>query len=411
MSATVLYMSMSLDGFIAGPNETVDNGLGDGGNRLHEWALTDPQGVNRQVVDEFMSTGAVVAGRGTVEPAGYWGGDHHDGVPIFIVTRQEPEASPWPLVSYVSDVTTAMAEAKQAAGDKDVLVHGAGIAQLALAAGVLDELELHVVPVLFGQGRRLFENLGARADRARAHPRPRGGRRDPHALPGQALTPAGHVPSAPSGRARGAGPGRGRPEPARGGPQLEVQVAALGVAGLPHAADALARADLLSPFDGVGMQQVEIRLLPPVGGLRHHVVALVAFGRHLDDLPARAATTGVPHPAKMSCPWCPRPPPKPLTGVPMSWRPRTGNALSSAVDSRFARPRTFSGSVRARAGGPSMTHGVETRCGTTGAPSVTTCVPALCGNASMPSAAARPAIRRCVALLVGMRTSRVVPTG
>ena len=159
MSATVLYMSMSLDGFIAGPNETIDNGLGDGGNRLHEWALTDPQGINRQVVDEFMSTGAVVAGRGTVEPAGYWGGDHHDGVPIFIVTRQEPEASPWPLVSYVSDVTTAMAEAKQAAGDKEVLVHGAGIAQLALAAGVLDELELHVVPVLFGQGRRLFENL------------------------------------------------------------------------------------------------------------------------------------------------------------------------------------------------------------------------------------------------------------
>ncbi len=159
MSAAVLYMSMSLDGFIAGPNETVDNGLGDGGNRLHEWALTDPQGVNRQVVDEFMSTGSVVAGRGTVEPAGYWGGDHHDGVPIYIVTRQEREAGQWPLVSYVSDVTTAMAAAKQAAGDKDVLVHGAGIAQLALAAGVLDELEIHVVPVLFGQGRRLFENL------------------------------------------------------------------------------------------------------------------------------------------------------------------------------------------------------------------------------------------------------------
>ena len=159
MSATVLYMSMSLDGFIAGPNETVDNGLGDGGNRLHEWALTDPQGVNRQVVDEFMSTGAVVAGRGTVEPAGWWGGDHHDGVPIFIVTSREPGTEEWPLVTYVPDVSTAMAQAKQAAGDKNVLVHGAGIAQLALAAGVLDELELHVVPVLFGQGRRLFDNL------------------------------------------------------------------------------------------------------------------------------------------------------------------------------------------------------------------------------------------------------------
>ncbi len=161
--ATVLYMSMSLDGFIAGPNERPDNGLGDGGDRLHEWALRDPAGVNRQVVDEFMSTGAVVAGRGTFEPAGGWGGDHHDGVPIFIVSRHEPatEFARYPLVTYVEDVTTAMTEAKRAAGDKHVLVHGAGIARMALAAGVLDEIELHVVPVLFGQGRRLFEGLAA----------------------------------------------------------------------------------------------------------------------------------------------------------------------------------------------------------------------------------------------------------
>ena len=90
--ATVLYMSMSLDGFIAGPNERPENGLGDGGERLHEWALRDRAGVNGQVVDEFMSTGAVVAGRGTFEPAGGWGGDHHDGVPIFILSRHEPGA-------------------------------------------------------------------------------------------------------------------------------------------------------------------------------------------------------------------------------------------------------------------------------------------------------------------------------
>ena len=108
-----------------------------------------------------MSTGAVVAGRGTFEPAGGWGGDHHDGVPIFILSRREPdsETAQWPLVTYVNDVRTAMSEAKRAAGDKNVLVHGAGTAQLALAAGVLDELEIHLVPVLFGQGRRLFENL------------------------------------------------------------------------------------------------------------------------------------------------------------------------------------------------------------------------------------------------------------
>ena len=172
MSATVLYMSMSLDGFIAGPNEGPDNGLGDGGHRLHQWSPDpDPDrkaawgveaGVNRQVSDELMSTGAVVAGRGTVEPAGFWGGDHHDGVPIFLLTRRDPADMPQrPLVTYVNDVTSAMTRAKEAAGDKNVLVQGAGTAQLALAAGVLDELELHVIPVLFGQGRRLFEGLAA----------------------------------------------------------------------------------------------------------------------------------------------------------------------------------------------------------------------------------------------------------
>ena len=170
MSATVLYMSMSLDGFIAGPNEGPDNGLGDGGERLHDWVLPGGAGsvedvralggVNGQLVDEFMTTGAVVAGRGTFEPAGGWGGDHHDGVPIFILTRQDPaDLKEWPLVTYVDDVTAAMTRAKEGAGGKNVLVHGAGTAQLALAAGVLDEIELHVVPVLFGQGRRLFEGL------------------------------------------------------------------------------------------------------------------------------------------------------------------------------------------------------------------------------------------------------------
>jgi dihydrofolate reductase len=163
-------MSMSLDGFIAGPNERPGNGLGDGGHRLHQWT-EDPDparamtagmegGVNRQVHDELVATGAVVAGRGTVEPAGFWGGDHHDGVPIFVLTRRPAGELPqWPLVTYVDDVTSAMTRAKEAAGGKNVLVQGAGTAQLALAAGVLDELELHVIPVLFGQGRRLFEGL------------------------------------------------------------------------------------------------------------------------------------------------------------------------------------------------------------------------------------------------------------
>ena len=181
MGATVLYMSMSLDGFIAGPNAGPGNGLGDGGERLHDWVLTGagpgtsgvPEvvsaGINGQIVEEFMSTGAVVAGRGTFEPAGGWGGDHHDGVPIFILSRQEPgiDIGSWPLVTYLDDVETAMSRAKEAAGSKDVLVHGAAVAQLSLAAGVLDELELHVVPVLLGRGRRLFDDVNVELERTR----------------------------------------------------------------------------------------------------------------------------------------------------------------------------------------------------------------------------------------------------
>jgi dihydrofolate reductase len=169
MSATVLYMSMSLDGFIAGPNDDRGNGLGVDGHRLHDWLAdgTDPashrpSGVSGGVFDELMATGAVVAGRRTFEIAGGWSGDHHDGVPIFVVTRRPPDggAPDWPLVTYVTDVASAMARAKDAAGDRNVLVHGARTAQLALAAGVLDELEIHQIPVLLGQGRRLFDHLG-----------------------------------------------------------------------------------------------------------------------------------------------------------------------------------------------------------------------------------------------------------
>lgn len=177
MSSTVLYMSMSLDGFITGPNASLDNPLGDGGERLHEWffPLTTAQhhqaaaqqltggSVNRQIYDEIISTGAVIAGRGTFEGANGWGGDHHDGVPIYIPSRNPAPAAAanWPAVHYVNDIDAAFRAAKQAAGDKNVLVHGAGvIARHALTTGLLDELEISLVPVLLGEGQRLFEHLG-----------------------------------------------------------------------------------------------------------------------------------------------------------------------------------------------------------------------------------------------------------
>lgn len=163
MSKSVLYMSMSLDGFITGPGDGPGNGLGDGGLRLHEWLGPpvgelphfDPPGLSGQVSREGMDTGAVVVGRKTFDYAGRWGGDHH-GVPIFVPTRgvaPEPE-SHW--VHYVPDVATAMREAKAAAGDRNVMVHGADLAQSLLREGLLDEMEIHLVPVALGAGRRLF---------------------------------------------------------------------------------------------------------------------------------------------------------------------------------------------------------------------------------------------------------------
>jgi dihydrofolate reductase len=167
MSKSVLDMSVSLDGFVCGPNETPDNGLGDNGGRLHWWfrekvVETEPESVNARMIDEAMATGAVVAGRGTVEPAGWWKGDHHDGVPVFILTRTRSAADveQWPLITVLDDVTEAITRAKEAAGDRDVLVHGVGVGTAALSAGVLDEVQLHLVPAVLGEGRRLFEGIG-----------------------------------------------------------------------------------------------------------------------------------------------------------------------------------------------------------------------------------------------------------
>jgi dihydrofolate reductase len=170
MSTSILYMSMSLDGFIAGPGDDAEHGLGVGGERLHAWlgewvgspSGFRPPGASAEVFQESMATGAVVVGRRTLDYAGQWNGDHHDGVPIFVPTRGEPPEPPASeLVAYVTDgVESAMRQAKEAAGDKDVMVHGADLAQSLLRAGVLDELQIHLIPVLLGEGRRLFEHLG-----------------------------------------------------------------------------------------------------------------------------------------------------------------------------------------------------------------------------------------------------------
>jgi dihydrofolate reductase len=172
MSVSVLYMSMSLDGYIAGPNDGPANPGGGGFMRLHEWFVTAdgeffrPSGPAGDLVDEWNATGAVVAGRRLVEQVDHWKGDHH-GVPIFVPSHRPPPAAAaaYPMVTYVTDgIESAMAQAKAAAGDRDVMVHGAYTAQRALEAGVLDELQIHQIPVLFGGGRRLFDVLPARVE-------------------------------------------------------------------------------------------------------------------------------------------------------------------------------------------------------------------------------------------------------
>ena len=156
-------MSMSLDGFIAGLDDRPGQELGLNGGRLFNW-LDDrfSDGPSGQVYREAMATGAIISGRRTFELAGRWNGDHHDGVPILVLTHRIDESDTPPgSARFVTDVAECVALARAGAGDRPVMVHGAGAAQALLRAGLLDEMEIHLVPVLLGQGRRLFDDLPA----------------------------------------------------------------------------------------------------------------------------------------------------------------------------------------------------------------------------------------------------------
>ncbi|HYJ68185.1 MAG TPA: dihydrofolate reductase family protein [Nocardioidaceae bacterium] len=160
-----LYMSMSVDGYIAGPDDREGQELGRDGGRVFNW-LDDRNGpgINGQVYREAMDTGALISGRRTFELAQRWHGDHHNGVPIFVLThRFDDDDVPPGTARFCTDVVEAATAAREAAGDRAVMVHGAGAAQALLQAGQLDELEIHLVPVLLGAGRRLF------GDRDRNH--------------------------------------------------------------------------------------------------------------------------------------------------------------------------------------------------------------------------------------------------
>jgi dihydrofolate reductase len=166
--ASVLDMSMSFDGYIADPDDFLG---GADGERLHKWADADGEsgeasGPAAQFQDEWNAAGAILAGRRTAELMDHWGGDH-GGLPIFVPSHRPPGPSVanYPLVTYVTDgIESAMAQATAAAGDRNVLVLGADTPRRALEAGLLDELQIHQIPVLFGGGRRLFEVLPSRVE-------------------------------------------------------------------------------------------------------------------------------------------------------------------------------------------------------------------------------------------------------
>jgi dihydrofolate reductase len=190
MTRLTLDITMSLDGYIAGPNRTVEQPLGEGGDRLHEWLFglasfrerhgmpgAGARNADDDVLRESLdATGAIVMGRrmfsggeggweGDPVADGWWGDEPPFGVPVFILThhaRETVSKGGGSSYTFVTDgIEAALDRARAAAGDKNVAVSGgASLVQQYLKAGLLDEMQIHLAPVLLGEGVRLFDDLG-----------------------------------------------------------------------------------------------------------------------------------------------------------------------------------------------------------------------------------------------------------
>jgi dihydrofolate reductase len=166
MGNVVIDMSMSLDGYIAAPNDNPKQGLGEDGMRLHNWAFDDPSVFERVYGSLVEETGAVIMGRRTYDNSiAAWEGKGPLGeVPCFVVTHSPP-ASSAPVFTFVTDgIERALAQAREAAGDKRIGLMGANIDRQFLAAGLVDEIRIHLVNVLLGGGRPLFDQLPQRIE-------------------------------------------------------------------------------------------------------------------------------------------------------------------------------------------------------------------------------------------------------
>jgi dihydrofolate reductase len=187
MSSTTCHISISLDGYVAGPNQSLDDPIGEGGIRLHEWVFETAswrrqhgldggvESVDDEVVDEVVDgIGAYIMGRrmfgGGGGPwdeswTGWWGADPPYHVPVFVLTHHPRDPLPMDggtTFNFVTDgIESALDQARAAAGGRDVAIAGGAAAvRQYLAAGLLDELYLHIVPVILGAGERLLEDVG-----------------------------------------------------------------------------------------------------------------------------------------------------------------------------------------------------------------------------------------------------------
>ena len=172
MPTIVAAITMSVDGYITGPDDGPEQGLGEGGERLHYWVFggpwsyehvpqREPEGVDAAYLNEGTArAGAVVVGRNMYEAAGHWGEKNPFGVPVFVVTHrpeEEPESGEF---TFVGGFAEAIDRARTAAGDKAVNIGGgADVIRQGLDAGIVDELHIIVAPVILGGGKRLFENF------------------------------------------------------------------------------------------------------------------------------------------------------------------------------------------------------------------------------------------------------------
>jgi dihydrofolate reductase len=173
MGLVVIDLTMSLDGFIAGPDDGAAHPLGRGGEALFSWMSAGPAAnqvdprirppdASMAVVGEWMSqSGAIISGRRTFDIARGWRDGHPIDVPIFVLTRQPPLLGEWsPQVRFATSLDQALTRAQRAAGDRVVAISGAGVAQQLLRAGAVDEIQVTVAPLLLGGGVRLFDRLG-----------------------------------------------------------------------------------------------------------------------------------------------------------------------------------------------------------------------------------------------------------